>query len=761
MIERRRPSHPRLTTSENLDACRDNQTVGTTAHPLVQRHSGTSTSESFLAIVWRGRWVVLVCTIAALGAGLAYISVAVPIYTSTARLYLHCESVQISQYETGTIPRTDKYLHTQAEVLRSRDILLAALGTEEDLPLRTFAEVELPVTYLRKNMAVDVGRKDEIISVSFESPYPLEATQIVNRVVEAYLTSRSESERQDITKAARSIKTQLEQYEKQLKAKSAELRGFRAHKMPVSRGVDDGASVTQGYMEARRDYRQAQFAASRATLYLEGVRAFAENPEALRQYVQTEGGGSSYAPVDPARLALETTVTELERKKTELLRSCTEDHQAVRGVDVEIERVREELADLDRQFVENTRLAAERQYVEAKADEEILAEQFKVESANLQQHSDELQQFQELQAEVNRLEVSVATYRQQDSEISKMIGEDPGRMRMALLEPAVPAQEPSAPQKSKIMALALMLGLVTGGAIAAARDRADQTFRSVEEISATLVMPVLGVVPVMPGRQKAGAHGQRILTQPDAPEAEAYRTVRTAIFFGTRTEGMRTLLVTSPAAGDGKSTLVGNLAIAMAQAGQKTLILDADLRKPMQHVIFATDHHKGNLNSVFAEEMELEEAIQPTQIPGLSLLTCAYGVSNPAELLNSDQFADLLKRLAESYDRVIVDAPPVTVVTDAQILGALCDHTILVMRVDKSSRKMARRATAALESVGANLFGIVINAVRNNGDSYGYYGRYGRAAGANGRRDNNGRTEEAKGKLGAAPVERKPSVARS
>jgi len=721
----------------------------------------TSTSGSFLAVAWRGRWLVLVCTLVALTAGFGYITTATPIYTSTAKLYLHCESIQISEYEAGAIPRTDKYLHTQAEVLRSRDILEATLEMGADPPLRTFADIEIPLAYLGKTLAIDVGRKDEIISISFDSPYPQEAAQIVNWVIEAYMTSRSESDRRDATNALKIYQSVLKQYESDLEAKGAELREFRAKKMPVSRGMGDGASVRQGYEECQRDYRQAQQAAYSAKLQLDTVRALAENPEVLREYVQAEGRGLRYVPQTSARLALETTLIELDARKAKLLRQFTETHQAVVAVDAEKGRIEKELANLDARFVDVTITAAERKNAEEKANEEVLAKRYEEESENIQRFSNEQQQFQQLQAEESRLQASVEAYTKQVDEITKIVSDDEGRMRMAILESAYEAQQPSAPQKGKIMALALMVGLVAGGGIAVARDWADQTFHSVEEVSAALDLPVLGVVPVMSRRQNEGTRGQKVLLQPDSPEAEAYRTVRTALFFGTSTEGMRTLLVTSPAAGDGKSTLVGNLAIAMAQAGQKTLILDADLRKPTQHVIFSVDHHERSLNGVFSGRMKLTEAIQRTQVSGLSLLTCAYGVSNPAELINSPRFAKLLEILARNYDRVLVDAPPVTVVTDAQILGALCDCTVLVMRSDKSSRRVARRAIDALESVGANLFGVVVNAVRGSGDGYGYYGRYGRSGGSYRRSDDNGQARN--GEV-AADLQKKstdPRVAQS
>ena len=237
-------------------------------------------------------------------------------------------------------------------------------------------------------------------------------------------------------------------------------------------------------------------------------------------------------------------------------------------------------------------------------------------------------------------------------------------------------------------------------------------------------LPVLGVVPAMSRRHQMPARGRMVFLRPDSQEAEAFRTVRTAVFFGAPREKAKTILVTSPAAGDGKSTLVSNLGIAIASAGQKTIIVDADFRRPMQQVVFSTNHQERCLNNVFAGKIRLAEAIQPTEVKGLSLLTCGPGFLNPAEIINSRQFARLLQCLGQAYDRVLIDAPPVTVVTDAQILGAICDFSILVLKADKSTRKVAQRAIDALQSVGARLLGVVVNEVHRDGSRYGYYGGY-------------------------------------
>jgi capsular exopolysaccharide synthesis family protein len=210
------------------------------------------------------------------------------------------------------------------------------------------------------------------------------------------------------------------------------------------------------------------------------------------------------------------------------------------------------------------------------------------------------------------------------------------------------------------------------------------------------------------------------------------------------------MLITSPAAGEGKSTLVSNLAIALANAGQKTLILDADFRKPTQHVIFGLDPHERCLSHVFTGTMTLAAAVQPSGIEGLHVLTGGFGISNPAEVLNSQHFAHLLTCLTEVYDRIVIDAPPVTVVTDAQILGALCDGTVLVLRADKSARRVALHAIDALQSVGARLLGVVVNEVSKSGHRYGYYyDRYHRYYSSRAKR---GRAGAPKSSIPAAPL---------
>jgi capsular exopolysaccharide synthesis family protein len=175
---------------------------------------------------------------------------------------------------------------------------------------------------------------------------------------------------------------------------------------------------------------------------------------------------------------------------------------------------------------------------------------------------------------------------------------------------------------------------------------------------------------------------------------------------------------------DGKSTLVSNLAIAMAQIGQKTLIMEADFRKPMQCEIFEVERRDLGISTILAGMTASAEAIQPTGVEGLDLLPCGPDVPNPSEILSSERFAQLLEILSDRYDRIIIDSPPIMPVADARILAAICSVTLLVLRAQKSTRKISLQTRDGLLGVGACVLGAVVNDAPEKG-GYGYYDKNG------------------------------------
>ena len=679
-------------------------------------------NDSLHVVLWRHRWVVLLCLLLAVGGGVAYIRIATPIYVSTAKLYLDYAGIRLTNpYEPGSRPQTDKYLSTQVELIKSKPILASALELLASQRLHTFAGIDTPGLYLQENMTVEIGKKDEVISISLRSPYPNEAAEIANRVVDAYMASRSAQGQRNSAQALKILQESLANAGRELNDKLNQMADFQQNKMPLALGTDQGGGVMQRYMDLQNAYTQAQIKQMEAETFFMAVKGLVHDPVGLRQYVQLTGGAGASVGADQERTSLETKLVELRTQREALLETLTVDAPRVVRLSADVNRIEGRLKALDDQFVKAVWAAAERQYLEARHYEQQVAQSWKEQQEQVKQVNDEVAQYGRLRAEVDKLTTYSQTLEQQVREIRQIVGEDVDQLKMAVLEPALAATLPSEPQVGRILAMALILGLLFGGGIAVTRDWLDQTLRSTDEISALLRVPVLGAVPMMSRRQRMSDRGRRILLFPDSREAEAFRTIRTAVLFSAAREGAKTLLVTSPAAGDGKSTIVSNLAIAIARAGQKTLILDADLRKPTQHIIFGVDPRARCLRDVFAGTMTLAAAVQPTDIGGLDILTCGYQVANPAEVLHSQKFVRLLACLTEVYDRIVIDAPPVTVVTDAQILGGLCDATVLVLKADKCMRRVAQHAIDALQSVGARLLGVVVNEVRKKGDRYGYY----------------------------------------
>jgi capsular exopolysaccharide synthesis family protein len=296
---------------------------------------------------------------------------------------------------------------------------------------------------------------------------------------------------------------------------------------------------------------------------------------------------------------------------------------------------------------------------------------------------------------------------------------------VTIVEEARAAEGPSYPRTKRTMAVAIVAGALLGAGLALLRDRLDGRMRSIEEIQTVIGLPILGVVPQMTGRRTAVARAMTVHLDPRSVVAEAYRTIRTAVYFGSDGSRCSTILVTSPESGDGKTTCVSNLAIAIAQTGRSVLLLDADFRKPTQHKNMEVKDAVG-LSSVLAGREPLDRAIQRTGVEGLDILPCGPIPANPSEILNSREFTELVETLAGRYDHILFDSPPVNLVTDARILGAVCDSTILVLRADKSTRRAGEHARNALLGVGARVLGAIVNdAPRKGGyDVYGgnYYG---------------------------------------
>ncbi|WP_028562426.1 CpsD/CapB family tyrosine-protein kinase [Paenibacillus pinihumi] len=210
-------------------------------------------------------------------------------------------------------------------------------------------------------------------------------------------------------------------------------------------------------------------------------------------------------------------------------------------------------------------------------------------------------------------------------------------------------------------------------------------------------------------------------TNPKSPISEAYKILRTNIEFSNLEENIRVIMVTSTKMNEGKSTTSANMAVTYAQSSKRVLLIDADMRKPTQHHIFDVSNREG-LTSVLSNQKELDDVLVSTSIPNLSLLPAGPVPPNPSEMLGSTRMDALLEKSKESFDIIVIDTPPIMIVTDAQIVAAKSDGVVLVIDSGNVKKEAALKAKISLDHVKARVLGVVLNNInRKNAEGYYYY----------------------------------------
>ena len=311
--------------------------------------------------------------------------------------------------------------------------------------------------------------------------------------------------------------------------------------------------------------------------------------------------------------------------------------------------------------------------------------------------------------------------RLKDIELSGLMRTSNVRVLDAALANPIPVR----PNVINNMIFALLFGLAGGVGLAFILDRMDDTIASQEDVDSRLGVAFLGIVPTIPDDKTAQPDSRdlHIYHKPKSTAAECCRAIRTNLLFMSPDKPFKTLLVSSNGPQEGKSTSVMNIGIAMAQSGKPVLLVDTDMRRPRLHRAFKVPNDIG-VSSLVVGEGSMAQAIKSTEVPNLFLLPCGPIPPNPSELLHTHAFKDLLEKLCEKFDRVILDSPPIGAVVDALVLATQVDGVVMVLKAGKTSREASRRAIRSLYDVKAKILGVVLNNVDFSDPKYGKYSSY-------------------------------------
>ncbi|HEY0162900.1 MAG TPA: polysaccharide biosynthesis tyrosine autokinase [Edaphobacter sp.] len=567
---------------------------------------------------------------------------------------------------------------------------------------------------LQSSLHISQVPKTEIIRISYQSLSAKLASDIVNKVIAAYIQRSYETRFSSSQRISNWLSGQLDDLKQQVQ--SSEEQMLDVQKRLGILGSDTTKSQVSASLEqlitASNAARIARIMAESRYRMLSGM-----DPNSIESPLDP-GSGGALSELTELRSQIATAKATYAQMESDL----GPNHPQAKAQRAQIEELARELSAEQQRLV----LQAKQSYEAAKTNENQTVATLEAEKADAYKLRDDMVEY---------------TIRQREFESNRELYEGLlQRLRTAGVEAGLeslevdvvdPAMLPATPllkTKSSVVAIYLFFATLAGVMLCFLLDNLDTGLRSVSEIEGLLELPSLAIVPrfkiggELPG-QSIAARNIISLSQPKSQPAEAFRALRTALLLSSAGGPPKYIQLTSATPAEGKSTASGNLATVLAQGGARVLLIDADLRRPTIHQRFGLNAKTG-LSTVLAGAATLEEAVQHIpEIPNLDVLVSGPMPPFPTEMVASETMTKLLQHAGQIYTHVIVDTPPVLSVTDGIILGRQSDAVVLVIRHGKSSKHIVRRARDLMVRSGVPVAGVLLNAVDlSSPDYYGYYG---------------------------------------
>jgi capsular exopolysaccharide synthesis family protein len=622
-----------------------------------------------------------------------------------------------------------------------RAAALASKGTIAELPTgvsggnsnRSAEEserLEPLVDVIRNNLAVEQVPDTRLLKVSFTHTDPIIAASFSNYVVQCFIHRNFEGKTEKLTKTSE----WLDRTTNELKAR-------------VENAEQALATYTEDHNIFATPAKSSLIVEKLTRLHGEVTRAETDRILKASLYDQVKQGKIAQIPeafTDPQS-------AELYKKMGELVTKAAQFDVYYGPDNPQTIEVRGQIAAIQKQIEMSHKMLEEKfktDHERAVRDEQAFKDAFELAKVEAVQENQDAIQYNILQQEVDTAKLLYKDFLQKTNQTKFELAREQNNLRV--VEPARVPKVTVGPHRRQWIMLGFAMSLAMGIGLAILLEYLDRTIKSVEDVSRHVQLPALGIIPTITAktprllwakrRQKQetlaitqyiaeSAYNSREINRPDcvlldsrSPAAEAYRMLRTSVMLSVTGSTSKAILVTSSQPGEGKTTTTINTAISLAQLEASVLIIDCDLRTPTVHKVLGVQQEPGLSTYLSSDAEEIDGMIQKLQIRGLSLLPSGPMPDNPAELIGSKKMKEMLQMLGERYDHILIDSPPLINLADPVVLSTLVDGVILVVHGGRSTRDVVRRARQELSSVGANVFGVVLNNVDTR--LRGYKGDY-------------------------------------
>ena len=707
--------------------------------------------------IWNRKWSIITLTLVVAMVTVLVVLSLTPIYRAAATLLIEQKQAKVVSIEQvyGLDGGSSEYLQTQFELLKSRSLaervvrelnltthpefdprqqeapLLDIKGWIGSVSLNSLLPGVFPedleeqkepteeeifdkvVVAFMERITIEPQGKSQLVRVQVDMADANLAARAANRVAQGFIESQLEAGMEMSASASTWMNSRLGELRTKLKDAETELQAFREKENLVDVGgvatinAAELAATSDRMVDARRSraeaeslYRQVQSMKSGGWRKLSSVSAVLGDP-LIQQFRVDEARAK--AKIDELSKRYGTRHPTMEAARTELAAA----EASLRGQ------------------VEQVVAGIERNYRLAVANEQSLRSSVNENRAQIQNISRKEFQLSELQREVDTNRALYDTFLTRIKETTATSDLDTANARV--VDKAVVPNVPVKPKKALIVLLATFLAGLVGVGLSLLLEMLNNTFKSPEDVEQKLNLPVMGILPLI---KKHDRKQLAALFHQDTNHSfsEAIRSIRTSVVLAGLGQTQKILLVTSTVPGEGKSTVSASVATALGQV-EKVLFIDADMRRPTLAKNFDLPVGTPGLANLIAGTAELEQAIQ--SINGIDMISAGTVPPNPLELLSNERFANLLKQLSASYDRIVIDSPPTQAVSDALVVGSLADALIYVVRHDETAIPLVQKGVGQLLQHQVPITGVVLNQVdmkkaKKQGYSYGgYYDYYG------------------------------------